>query len=326
MGLCLPSLIWFFFFLSLHWICYSIASVLFWFFGWEACEVLAPWPDQWTPCIGRQSPSTGLSEKSPLIWRQACESNEISLLLSKHGSWDAESSGRTGLTIKLQHVLDPQPIGLLQHQVLCFLPLGPLLPSLLHGIRLWAQVTHPRNPLITSSGDPTRADFPCWMWYLYVSLSSSLAIILCLSLTYQCFSEVPPPLWGYVPCLFLLPLSSSDSYSRYLLTCRVSEWTSSGKWWSPGFPGPLACDLSSLLMLHSLWPPVWMPWRQWQPLPRGSENCLQSLSGGQAVTAGSQEGGGGPAGCWEELAILTLAPGGPLELAVFASAPLWSSA
>lgn len=55
-------------------------------------------------------------------------------------------------------------------------------------------------------------------------------------------------------------------------------------------------------------------------------NCLQGLSGGQAVMAGSQEGVGGPAGCWEELAILTLAPGEPLELVVFASGPLWSSA
>ena len=35
-------------FKRLYWICYNIASVLFWsfffFFGWEACEILAPQP------------------------------------------------------------------------------------------------------------------------------------------------------------------------------------------------------------------------------------------------------------------------------------------
>lgn len=32
-------------FKNLFWICYSIASIfMFWFFGQEACEILAPWP------------------------------------------------------------------------------------------------------------------------------------------------------------------------------------------------------------------------------------------------------------------------------------------
>ena len=33
-------------FLSLCWICYNIASFMFWFFGFEACGILASWPDQ----------------------------------------------------------------------------------------------------------------------------------------------------------------------------------------------------------------------------------------------------------------------------------------
>ena len=37
-------IIWFLSF-SLYSICYNIASVfMFWFFGWEACGILAPWP------------------------------------------------------------------------------------------------------------------------------------------------------------------------------------------------------------------------------------------------------------------------------------------
>ena len=50
-------------------------------------------------------------------------------------------------------------------------------------------------------------------------------------------------------------------------------------------------------------------------------NCPQSLSGGQAVRAGSQEAVGGPAGCWEELAILTLPPGGAPQACCFCLSP-----
>ena len=35
---------WTIFFLSLYWLCYNTASVLFWFFGQEACGILAPQP------------------------------------------------------------------------------------------------------------------------------------------------------------------------------------------------------------------------------------------------------------------------------------------
>ena len=45
-------------FLSLYWICYSIASVfMFWFSGHKACEIFSSLTRDWThtSCIGRQS-------------------------------------------------------------------------------------------------------------------------------------------------------------------------------------------------------------------------------------------------------------------------------
>lgn len=58
---------------SLYWVSYDIASVLFWSFGLESCEILVPQSGIHTPCTGRRSLNTWTTSedsqafKTPLL-------------------------------------------------------------------------------------------------------------------------------------------------------------------------------------------------------------------------------------------------------------------
>ena len=56
--------------LSLYWICYNVASFfMFWFFGCQACAILAPWSGikSTPPAMEDEVLTTGLPGKSPLL-------------------------------------------------------------------------------------------------------------------------------------------------------------------------------------------------------------------------------------------------------------------
>ena len=80
---------------SLYWLCYSIASVLFCFFGLETCGIVAPRPgvEPAPPCIGRWSFNHWIVREIPqifLFWGS-----------SPYDSWVCENFRVTNMWIKV---------------------------------------------------------------------------------------------------------------------------------------------------------------------------------------------------------------------------------
>ena len=88
-----------FFFLSLYWICYSIASVLcFLVLGHLVCGILAPWPgiEPAPPAVEGEVLTTGLPGKSIKGRKEARDRKREEIIESDDGKKERKKEGKKG--------------------------------------------------------------------------------------------------------------------------------------------------------------------------------------------------------------------------------------